>query len=136
MQKLSLRLAATAAICALPAIGFAQMSSSSAASPAAASPPAASSYGAATTEATASTGAKADTSATVSLKTGMTVKDSAGVTVGKISKLASDTATIKMSKGSFSAPTASLTVANGAATINMTKADIDAQVAGDSKKPS
>jgi hypothetical protein len=119
MQKLSLRLAATAAICALPLVGFAQTSSAPA-----------SSYGA------ASTGAKSDTSATVSLKTGMTVKDSAGVTVGKISKLASDTATIKMSKGTFSAPTASLTVEKGAATINMTKADIDAQVAGDSKKPS
>jgi hypothetical protein len=126
MQKLSLRLAATAAVCALPLAGFAQTSSS----PAAASPPPASSYGA------ASTGAKADTSATVSLKTGMTVKDSAGVTVGKITKIASDTATIKMSKGSFSAPTSTLSVEGGAATINMTKADIDAQVAGAAKKPS
>ncbi|HEY1449031.1 MAG TPA: hypothetical protein VGF33_10890 [Caulobacteraceae bacterium] len=117
MPKLSIRLAATAAICVLPLTGFAQTSSAPA-----------SSYGG------ASTGTQANASATVGLKAGMTVKDSTGAMVGKISKVANDTATIKMSKGTFSAPTSSLTVEGGAATINMTKADIDAQVQGGSSK--
>jgi hypothetical protein len=131
MPRFSIRLAATAAFCALPLVGFAQMSS--APQPASPMPGSAESAPPATS---ANTGTKADTSATVGLKTGMMVKDSTGATVGKISKIASDTATIKMSKGSFSAPTSSLTVEKGAATINMTKADIDAQVQSSSKKPS
>jgi hypothetical protein len=129
MPRLPIRLAAAAAICAVPFLGFAQMRSA----PAAATPmpgnpestPAASS----STDTQAKTGTKADTNATTaSLKSGMTVKDSTGATIGKIAKLDTDTATIKMSSGTFTAPTSTLAVEGKAATINMTKADIEAQV--------
>jgi hypothetical protein len=136
MPRLQIRLAAAAAICAVPFLGFAQMRGGApAAAPTAPGQAYPQGTSPSTTDSMAPTGTKADTNAiTASLKSGMTVKDSTGATIGKISKLAKDSATIKMSSGSFSAPTSSLTVENGAATINMTKADIDAQVKGGSKK--
>jgi hypothetical protein len=134
MPRLPIRLAAAAAICAVPFLGFAQMRSA----PAAATPmpgnpestpPAASADTQTKTDTQAKTGTKADTNATTpSLKSGMTVKDSTGATIGKIAKLDNDTATIKMSSGTFTAPTSTLAVEGKAATINMTKADIEAQV--------
>jgi len=137
MPNHTIRLAALAAFCALPLVGFAQMSSSApaAASPQPSSPestPAGSSKGAAT-------GVQSNTNATTtSLSMGMTVKDNTGAAIGKISKLGADSsgasvATIKMAGGSFQAPAASLAVQDGAATINLTKAEIDAQIKGKPK---
>ncbi|HEY2481745.1 MAG TPA: hypothetical protein VGI30_06050 [Caulobacteraceae bacterium] len=135
MPRLSIRLAAAAAICVVPFLGFAQVRGAPTASSPAPSATYPQSTAPSTTDTMAPTGTHANTNATAtSLKSGMIVKDSTGATIGKISKLANDTATIKMSKGSFTAPAANLTVENGAATINMTKADIDAQVKGGSKK--
>jgi len=69
---------------------------------------------------------------------GMTVKDNTGAAIGKISKLAADSsgasvATIKMADGAFQAPASALAVQDGAATINLTKAEIDAQIKGKKK---
>lgn len=84
------------------------------------------------TSASTSTGAAASASAAgadVSVKTGMSVKDNTGATIGQISdvKAGADgktTATIKMGADSFAVDVASLAVADGAATVNATHADI------------
>ena len=144
MPNHTIRIAAVAAFCALPLVGFAQMSKSApaSASPTTGSPESAPPAGssAATSAATsANTGAQANTNATTtSLAMGMTVKDNTGAAIGKITKLAADSsgasvATIKMTNGSFQAPAASLAVQDGAATINLTKAEIDAQIKGKPK---
>ena len=136
MPNQTIRIAAVAAFCALPLVGFAQMSSSA---PAAASPPPGSPESAPPAGSSAATGAQANTNATTtSLAMGMTVKDNTGAAIGKISKLSADSsgasvATIKMANGSFQAPAASLAVQDGAATINLTKAEIDAQIKGKTK---
>jgi hypothetical protein len=135
MPKTAFRFVALAALCAAPVIGFAQMRS--APSPATAvrgpvnpqSPPTAPSPPAAT-------GAAANTNATAPttpLSTGLTVKDNTGLAIGQISDVKTDAsgksmATIKMGANSFQVPAANLAVANGAATINLTKAQIDAQL--------
>jgi hypothetical protein len=130
MPNHTLRIAAVAAFCALPLVGFAQMSSSATTSASESAAPASSS---------AATGAQANTNATTpSLSMGMTVKDNTGAALGKIIKLSADSsggsvATIKMANGSFQAPAASLAVQDGAATINLTKAEIDAQIKGKTK---
>jgi len=129
----TIRIAAVAAFCALPLVGFAQMNRSA---PAAASPPAGSpeSTPPASSSSSAATGAQANTNATTaSLSMGMAVKDNTGATIGTISKLGADSsgasvATIKMADGSFQAPATALAVQDGAATINLTKAEIDAQI--------
>jgi hypothetical protein len=134
MPNLTLRIAAVAAFCALPLVGFAQMSRSA---PAAASPPAGAPES--MPAAGAATGAQANTNATMtSLAMGMTVKDNTGAAIGKITKLGADSsgasvATITMANGAFQAPATALAVQDGAATINLTKAEIDAQIKGKTK---
>ena len=107
--------------------------------PAAANPPAGSPESTPPAGSGAATGAQANTNATTaSLSMGMTVKDNTGATIGKISKLAADSsgasvATITMTDGAFQAPATALAVQDGAATINLTKAEIDAQIKGKKK---
>jgi hypothetical protein len=106
-----LRLAAITALCAAPTLGFAQA---------------------------AATGAAANTNATAAAPTapvtaGLTVKDNTGAEIGQVSDVKADAsgksmATIKMGTKSFQVPAANLAVDNGAATINLTKAQIDAQL--------
>jgi hypothetical protein len=64
----------------------------------------------------------------VSVTTGMTVKDKTGAAIGEVSDVKSDggktTATIKMGADTFAVETNRLAVANGAATINATQAEI------------
>jgi hypothetical protein len=67
------------------------------------------------------------------LTVGMQLKDNAGVAVGQISDLKPDAsgaqmATIKMGADSFTVAAAALVVQNGAAVINMTQAQLQAQV--------
>jgi hypothetical protein len=136
MANHTLRITAVAAFCALPLVGNAQTRSSA---PTAASPPAASSESAPPAGSSAATGAQANTNATTtSLAMGMTVKDNTGAAIGKITKLGADSsgasvATITMANGAFQAPGAALAVQDGAATINLTKAQIDAQIKGKTK---
>lgn len=140
MPNHTIRIAAVAAFCALPLVGFAQMSSSApaAASPQPGSPESAPPAGSSAAKG-AATGAQANTNATTaSLSTGMTVKDNTGAAIGKISKLGADSsgasvATITMANGAFQAPATALAVQDGAATINLTKAQIDAQIKGKTK---
>lgn len=81
----------------------------------------------------AQTGAAANTSAAVPLADGMTVKDNTGASIGIISKMAADASggemvTIKMGADAFQVPAANLAVNNGAAEINLTKAQIESQL--------
>ncbi|HEV7158284.1 MAG TPA: hypothetical protein VGN38_08015 [Caulobacteraceae bacterium] len=81
----------------------------------------------------AQTGAAANTSAAVPLADGMTVRDNTGASIGIISKMAADASggqmvTIKMGADAFQVPAANLAVNNGAAEINLTKAQIEAQL--------
>lgn len=67
--------------------------------------------------------------ADVAVRTGMSVKDNTGATIGQISdvKTGADgktTATIKMGADTFAVDTASLAVSGEAATVNATQADI------------
>jgi hypothetical protein len=73
-----------------------------------------------------------------SVTTGMDVKDNTGATIGKVSevKAGSDgkkTATIKMGADVFAVDTASLAVANGAATVNASQSEIKSML-GKAKK--
>jgi hypothetical protein len=146
MPRLPFRLAAAAAIFALPVAGLAASPTAApAGTPAAASASAPASAQSAPSESApaASTGAAANTSAntpapTQPLATGMTVKDNTGASIGQIAKLAADSsgktmATIKMGADTFQAPAEVLAVQDGAATINLTKAEIDAQLHGKKK---
>jgi hypothetical protein len=94
----------------------------------------------------ASTGSAANTSATTSsnaqLATGLTVKDRTGVAIGQITDISTDPksgqqlATIQMGQDSFRLPADKLGVFNGAANVNLTQADIEAQLhPGKSKSP-
>jgi hypothetical protein len=86
----------------------------------------------------ASTGSAANTSATTSttaqLTTGLTVKDRTGAAIGQIADISTDPktgqqlATIQMGSESFRLPTDRLGVFNGAANVNLTQADIEAQL--------
>jgi hypothetical protein len=63
----------------------------------------------------------------------MTLKDKTGVAVGQITDVKPDAsgaqmATVKMGSASFTVATAVLSVQNGAATVNMTQAELQAQV--------
>jgi hypothetical protein len=113
---------------AIAASAFAASSSSSKSSSPAASPPNASSDRA--TPPPASTGSSADTSATAGgFTVGMPVKDSTGATIGSIASLGTDAsgkqnAVIKMGSDQFAVPTEKLGQAGGAATINLTQAEI------------
>jgi hypothetical protein len=94
----------------------------------------------------ASTGSAANTNATTSsstqLTTGLTVKDRTGAAIGQIADISTDPktgqqlATIQMGSETFRLPTDKLGVFNGAANINLTQADIEAQLhPGKSKSP-
>jgi hypothetical protein len=141
MPRLPLRLAAAAAIFALPVAGLAASPTAAPAGTPAAAPASAQTAPAAAPA--ASTGAAANTSAntpapTQPLAAGMTVKDNTGASIGQIAKLGADSsgktmATIKMGADTFQAPAEVLAVADGAATINLTKAEIDAQLHGKKK---
>jgi hypothetical protein len=138
MPNLPIAIAAAAALCAVPLVGAAQTSSSA---PSTSTTPPAAASGAARTGATsgaASTGAAANTNATAGAPTqplaaGMTVKDNTGAAIGQVAKLDTDAAgktmaTIKMGADSFQVPAANLATADGAATINLTQAQIAAQL--------
>jgi hypothetical protein len=62
----------------------------------------------------------------------MTVRDNTGADIGRISKLdtvnGTQMATISMGAQSFQVPAANLATQNGAATINLTMAQIQAQL--------
>jgi hypothetical protein len=94
----------------------------------------------------AATGSSADTSGTASagapLAKGMTVKDNAGATIGKITAVSADqaggqVATVKMGADSFTMTASQLQVQKGVAMASISKADIQAQLhpGGASKKP-
>jgi hypothetical protein len=84
--------------------------------------------GPSTSSAAPSTGTSSDTAATASagasVSTGMSVKDNTGALIGEVSDVKEGVATIKMGADTFTVDTAKLGVANGAATINATAADI------------
>jgi len=84
--------------------------------------PATSSTAPATTGASSDTAATASAGATVSA--GMSVKDNTGALIGEVADVKAGVATIKMGADTFTVDTAKLGVANGAATINATAADI------------
>jgi hypothetical protein len=54
----------------------------------------------------------------------MSVKDNTGALIGEVADVKAGVATIKMGADTFTVDTAKLGVANGAATINATAADI------------
>ncbi len=54
----------------------------------------------------------------------MSVKDNTGALIGEVSDVKAGVATIKMGADTFTVDTAKLGVADGAATINATQADI------------
>jgi hypothetical protein len=63
----------------------------------------------------------------------MTVKDNTGVAVGSITDVKADAsgkqmATIKMGEDTFTVAASGLAVQNGAAVINLTQAELQAQV--------
>jgi hypothetical protein len=86
----------------------------------------------------ASTGTSANTSATTSsstqLTTGLTVKDRNGAAIGQIADISTDAktgqqlATIQMGSEAFRLPVDKLGVFGGAANVNLTQADIEAQL--------
>jgi len=129
MSRIPIRIAAAAALFALPLIGYAQRG----AEPTTAGPQVAPTTSMAPA-ARADTGKAANTSAKTSgLATGMTVKDNTGAAIGQIGGITADAsgksmATIKMGADSFVVSGSDLTVKGGAATINLTKAQIDAMV--------
>jgi hypothetical protein len=118
-----------------PPADAAQSVPSSATSPAAGQPAdtagaAATAPAAASAPATAQTSAGTNANASVSqLAPGLPVKDNTGATIGQIASLQNDAsgkqmAVIKMGADSFSVTAANLAVDNGAATINLTQAQI------------
>ncbi len=88
------------------------------------------------TDTPAATGPGANTSATVpGLTVGEPVKDNTGATIGAISDLKTDasgqqSAVIKMGSDQFQVTSDKLGVANGAATINLTQAQIATMLHG------
>jgi hypothetical protein len=76
--------------------------------------------------ATAPTGAdaSANAGATADVAAGMSVKDNTGTTIGSVTDVKNDLATIKMGSDTFTVETSKLAVQNGAATINATQAEL------------
>jgi hypothetical protein len=108
-------------------------SSAPAASQPTSSPPA--TNGAASSSApSASTGANANASVPAQLAAGLAVKDNTGASIGQIASVETDSktgqkmATIKMGSDSFRLPADRLSVADGAATVNLSQAQIQAQL--------
>jgi hypothetical protein len=142
MQTLRLPILSAVAVAALLASSAALAQSSAApvqtAPGATSSQPPASAPAASSQAPTASTGAAANanatTSSTAQLTPGLTVKDRTGAAIGQIADISTDTktgqqlATIQMGSESFRLPTDRLGVFNGAANVNLTQADIEAQL--------
>ncbi len=118
----------TLAIAALAAtFGLAGAAMAQPATEGAATPPKTSTPDPSATPAAPSTGTSADTAATASsgsVSTGMSVKDNTGALIGEVSDVKAGVATIKMGADTFTVDTNKLAVADGAATINATQADI------------
>ncbi|HEY1880132.1 MAG TPA: hypothetical protein VGG68_09390 [Caulobacteraceae bacterium] len=82
----------------------------------------------------ASTGANANASVPAQLSAGLTVKDNTGASIGQVASVDTDSktgqkmATIKMGSDSFRLPADRLALDNGAATVNLTLAQIQAQL--------
>ena len=82
----------------------------------------------------ASTGSNANASVPAQLSAGLTVKDNTGASIGQVASIDTDSktgekmATIKMGKDSFRLPADRLAVADGAATVNLSQAQIQAQL--------
>ena len=74
------------------------------------------------------TGTSSDTAATASasasVTTGMSVKDNTGALIGEVKNVAGGVATIQMGSDTFTVDSNKLGVANGAATINATQAEL------------
>jgi hypothetical protein len=70
------------------------------------------------------TNAAANAGASTEVSTGMSVKDRTGATIGQITAVKGDMATIKMGSDTFTVDTSKLGVQGGAATINASQADI------------
>lgn len=85
----------------------------------------------------APTGSAAATSATApasgALAAGMPVKDKTGVTIGSITDLKGQQATVKMGDQSFAIGAESFVVQNGAAVINATQAELKQMIANAAK---
>ena len=139
MPNTAIRFVVIAALCAAPALGFAQMKSPPTTGTATSMPGSTGTQAPPASQApSASTGAAANTNATAAAPTvpvtaGLTVKDNTGAAIGQVADVKTDAsgksmATIKMGTKSFQVPASNLAVENGAATINLTKAQIDAQL--------
>jgi hypothetical protein len=82
----------------------------------------------------ASTGANANASVPAQLSAGLTVKDNTGASIGQVASVETDSktgqkmATIKMGSDSFRLPADRLALADGAATVNLTQAQIQAKL--------
>ena len=97
------------------------------ATPSTAAPPSEAPSTSAPKSSTAPTGAPTDTAANAGASTvmsGMSVKDNTGALIGEVTAVKGGVATIKMGSDSFSVDTNKLGVANGAATINASQAEI------------
>jgi hypothetical protein len=109
--------------------GQSASSAAAASQPTTSTPPATSGAAAAT-----GSNANATTSATAPVTAGLTVKDNTGVSIGQVAAIDTDSATgqkmatIKMGADTFRLPADKLAVADGAATVNLTQAQIQAQL--------
>ena len=129
MPTTAIRIAVIAALCAAPTVLFAQMSpapSAAATQPSSAAP-------SASTGAAANTNATATAAPTASLAAGLTVKDNTGTAIGKVAEVKPDATgksmvTIQMGTRNFQVPATVLALDSSAATINLTKAQIEAQL--------
>jgi hypothetical protein len=126
MPNTAVRIAAIAALCAAPALAFAQMHSA---------PPSTGATAPSTGTATSmpgTTGQQTEPATQApSASTGAAANTNA--TIGQVADVKADASgksmvTIKMGTKSFQVPASNLAVENGAATINLTKAQIDAQM--------
>ena len=100
-------------------------SAPSSAAPDAAAPPASTTSAPPASAATpGGTDAAANAGASTTLTSGMSVKDNTGALIGEIKSLKGGVATIQMGSDTFSVDSSKLGVANGAATINATQAEL------------
>jgi hypothetical protein len=70
------------------------------------------------------TDAAANAGANATVMSGMSVKDNTGALIGEVKSVKNGTATIQMGSDTFSVDSDKLGVANGAATINATQAEL------------
>jgi hypothetical protein len=135
MKTLSYAALAAALAFAAPALAQAPKPGATTASPPTTTPSGSSTS---TPSAKATTGASASTTdaasagaagTNASVTTGMSVKDNTGALIGEVTDVKADAsgksvATIKMGTNTFSVDAANLAVADGAATVNASQADI------------